>query len=101
MRLKSRSMKGSQVAQSCLTLCDPMDCSLPGSSVLGIFQLDSPTLEWVAIFFYENFRLIHRTSVHVEAAPEKPSAYGRLAAPFCVWGQLLAKTFPSLLRWPH
>ena len=27
----------SEVAQSCLTLCDPMDCSLPGSSVHGIF----------------------------------------------------------------
>ena len=29
----------SEVAQSCLTLCDPMDCSLPGSSVHGIFQV--------------------------------------------------------------
>ena len=28
----------SEVAQSCLTLSDPMDCSLPGSSVHGIFQ---------------------------------------------------------------
>ena len=28
----------SEVTQSCLTLCDPMDCSLPGSSVHGIFQ---------------------------------------------------------------
>ena len=28
----------SEVAHSCLTLCDPMDCSLPGSSVHGIFQ---------------------------------------------------------------
>ena len=28
----------SEVAQSCLTLCDPMDCSLPGSSIHGIFQ---------------------------------------------------------------
>ena len=28
----------SEVAQSCPTLCDPMDCSLPGSSVRGIFQ---------------------------------------------------------------
>ena len=37
------------VAQSCLTLCDPMDCSLPGSSVHGIFQ--ARVLEWVAISF--------------------------------------------------
>ena len=36
-------------AQSCLTLCDPMDCSLPGSSVHGIFQ--ARILEWVAISF--------------------------------------------------
>ena len=34
--------------QSCLTLCDPMDCSLPGSSVHGIFQ--ARILEWVALF---------------------------------------------------
>ena len=34
---------------SCLTLCDPMDCSLPGSSVHGIFQ--AGTLEWVAMPF--------------------------------------------------
>ena len=35
--------------QSCPTLCDPMDCSLPGSSVRGIFQ--ARVLEWVAISF--------------------------------------------------
>ena len=39
----------SEVTQSCLTLCDPMDCSLPGSSVHGIFQ--ARILEWVAISF--------------------------------------------------
>ena len=37
------------VAQSCLTLCDPMNCGLPGSSVHGIFQ--ARILEWVAISF--------------------------------------------------
>ena len=35
------------VAQSCLTLCDPMDCNLPGSSVHGILQ--ARIQEWVAI----------------------------------------------------
>ena len=35
--------------QSCLTLCDPIDSSLPGSPILGILQ--ARTLEWVAIFF--------------------------------------------------
>ena len=34
--------------QSCLTLCDPMDCSLPGFSIHGILQ--ARTLEWVAIW---------------------------------------------------
>ena len=38
-----------EVAQSCLTLCDPLDCSLPGSSIHGIFQ--ARILEWVAISF--------------------------------------------------
>ena len=39
----------SPVTQSCLTLCNPMDCSLPGSSVHGSFQ--ARILEWVAISF--------------------------------------------------
>ena len=39
----------SQVPQSCLTLWDPMDCSLPGSSIHGIFQ--ARILEWGAISF--------------------------------------------------
>ena len=41
--------KESEVAQSCLTLCDPMDCSLPGSSIHEIFQ--AKVLQWVAISF--------------------------------------------------
>ena len=46
-RIKVKSE--SEVAQSCLTLRDPMDCSLPGSSVHGIFQ--ARVLEWGAIAF--------------------------------------------------
>ena len=38
-----------EVAQSCQTLCDPVDCSLPCSSVYGIFR--AQVLEWVAISF--------------------------------------------------
>ena len=45
MKVKSES----EVAQSCPTPSDPMDCSLPGSSVHGIFQ--ARVLEWVAIAF--------------------------------------------------
>ena len=43
MKVKSES----EVAQSCLTLSDPMDCSPPGSSIHGIFRVR--VLEWVAI----------------------------------------------------
>ena len=41
--------KWSEVAQSCPTPCDPMDCNLPGSSICGILQ--ARILEWVAISF--------------------------------------------------
>ena len=43
-------MSESEVPQSCPTFSDPMDCSLPGSSVHGIFQ--ARVLEWVAIAFF-------------------------------------------------
>ena len=39
----------SEISQSCPILCDPMDFSLPGSSVHGIFQ--AVVLEWIAISF--------------------------------------------------
>ena len=52
------------VAQSCLTLCNPMDCSPPGSFVHGILQ--ARLLEWVAISFSKymsyNFR---KTLTHI------------------------------------
>ena len=48
MKVKSES----EVAQSCPTFSDPMDCSLPGSSIHGIFQ--AGVLEWGAIAFSEN-----------------------------------------------
>ena len=47
MKVKSES----EVAQSCPTLSDPMDCSLPGSAAHGIFQ--ARVLEWGAIAFSE------------------------------------------------
>ena len=43
------SKSESEVTQSCPTLCDPVDCSLPGFSVHGILQ--ARILEWVAISF--------------------------------------------------
>ena len=44
-RKESKKMSACMRPQSCLTLCDPMDCSLPGSSVHGIFQ--ARILEWI------------------------------------------------------
>ena len=43
--------KETEVTQSCPTLCDPMDCSLPGSSVHGIFQ--AIVLEWIDYFLLQ------------------------------------------------
>ena len=52
MKVKSES----EVAQSCLTLSDPMDCTPPGSSVHGIFQ--ARVLEWGAIAFSNILTLV-------------------------------------------
>ena len=52
MKVKSES----EVAQLCLTLSDPMDCSPSGSSIHGIFQ--ARVLEWVAIAFYAAFFMV-------------------------------------------
>ena len=48
-----RSESESEVVQSCPTLCNPVDCSLPGSSVHGILQ--TRILEWVAISLKQQF----------------------------------------------
>ena len=50
-RLKDCVKSESEVAQSCPTLCNPIDCSLPGSSIHGIFQ--ARVLEWGAICFFK------------------------------------------------
>ena len=50
MRLSGKfAAAAAKSLQLCLTLCNPMDCSLPGFSVPGILQ--ARTLEWVAISF--------------------------------------------------
>ena len=60
----------SEVAQSCPTLRDPMDCSLPGSSVHGIFQ--ARVLEWDTIltYYFFIFSLVFHSlqPVHVRMA---------------------------------
>ena len=57
MKVKSES----EVAQSCLTLSDPMDCSLPGSSAHGIFQ--ARVLEWGAIAFSHTYTTMCETEL--------------------------------------
>ena len=58
--LQCRKVKRqSEVAQSCLTLCNPMDCSLPGSSAHGIFQ--ARVLKWGAIAFSSQIAIDHQT----------------------------------------
>ena len=59
MKVKSES----EVAQPCLTLHDSMDCSLPGSSVHGIFQ--ARVLEWGAIAFSDLFATAVQTDLLV------------------------------------
>ena len=63
MKVKSES----EVAQSCPTLSDPMDCRLPGSSVHGVFQ--ARVLEWAAIAFSAHSLLVgiqnHKDSLEV------------------------------------
>ena len=64
------------VTQACLTLCNPMNCSLPGSSVLGISQ--ARILEWVAISFSRGSVWIEPMSLvspalHVDSLPAEPS----------------------------
>ena len=68
MKVKSES----EVAQSCLTLCDPMDCSLPGSSIHGIFQ--ARVLEWGAIAFSGNSPYSSAIPAHILPPSKAPSA---------------------------
>ena len=60
-------MRESEVDQSCQTFSDPMDCSLPGSSIHGIFQ--ARVLEWGAIVFSPGFpvhpQLLKLAQTHV------------------------------------
>ena len=56
--------------QSCPTLCDPMDCSLPGSSVHGIFK--ARVLEWGAIAFSESQRKVMPKNAQTTAQLHSP-----------------------------
>ena len=66
-----RKLCETEVAHLCLTLCNSMDCSLPGSSVHGIFQ--ARVLEWVAISFSSS--LCNQWHIHI--AHYKPRCWIR------------------------
>ena len=68
MNVKSES----EVAQSCPTLSNPMDYSLPGASVHGIFQ--ARVLEWVATAF-SRAQAKSRTKIHAGLSPQVVLAY--------------------------
>ena len=57
MKVKSES----EVALLCPTLCNPMDCHLPGSSIHGIFQ--ARVLEWGAIAFSDGLKWVNLTQM--------------------------------------
>ena len=105
MKVKSES----EVAQSCPTLSDPMDCSLPGSSIHGISQ--ARVLEWVAIAFSCDQHRQHIKKQRHYFIDKRPSSrsYGFLSshvwmldykeiwAPknWCFWTVVLEKTLQN------
>ena len=71
-------------AQSCLTLCDPTDCSPPGSSVHGILQ--ARILEWVAISFSRgSSQLRDQTHIFFVSCIDRQILY-----PCAIWETLYA-----------
>ena len=85
------TVKWSEVAQSCLTLCNPMDCSLPGSSLHGILQ--ARILQWVAISFRGSSWLRDRTWVSCSAGRRFNLWATREALSDCKYRLPLAKRF--------
>ena len=85
MKVKSES----EVAQSCPTLNDLMDCSLPGSSIHGIFQ--ARVLEWGAIAFSVNITrsLLFNCSIQWGSLSPHAHTYNGYYRPFHVFSTLV------------
>ena len=88
----------SEVTQSCPTLSDPMDCSLPGSSVHGGFQARVPG--WGAIAFSMYFASWYKsTMVSIKNLHlQKESVYVTLSEYMCIHIEILLLN-PILQRW--
>ena len=96
MKVKSER----EVAQSCLTLSDPMDCSLPGSSIHGIFQ--ARVLEWDAIALPS--RLIQSPCLSFLSHVANSHCWSPLSEvcrclDYCWWIFLLASLFINFIRY--
>ena len=70
---------------SCLTLCDPMDCSLPGSSVHGIFQ--AGVLQWVAISFSRGSSQLRDPTLVSHIAGRRFNLWAAREALVLLWGK--------------
>ena len=85
------------VTQSCLTLCSPMDCSTPGSSVHGISS--ARILEWVAILFFSKGssqprdQILHLLHWQADSLPVEPP--GKPINPPVKWSDV-AQSCPTL-----
>ena len=76
----------SEVTQSCLTFCDPIDCSPPGSSTHGILQ--ARVLEWVAIVFSEGImKALDLQLSQTEIVGNQPGDLRLTTASQVGWGQ--------------
>ena len=80
----------SEVAQLCRTLSDPMDCSLPGSSINGIFQ--ARVLEWGAVAFSQPLATTNLPSVSIDLGAF-PISRIRQSVTFCAWFLLFSIMF--------
>ena len=81
MGLNVRNKVKVLVTQSCLTLCDPVDCSPPGSSVHGIPQ--ARILEWAAIYFFRDLpnpeTEVRSLALQAESLPIEPPVWKSLS----------------------
>ena len=92
--LQCRKVKSeSEVAQSCPTLSDPMDCSLPGSSVRGILQ--ARVLEWGAIAFSAEDAGDHESKKQWEWVFAHSQEENRGFSPAITWISLKANSTPE------